>query len=58
MNGISWREAFMIVGALCALAGLVTRELHNDVRGLGLALIVVGCLMIVAGPVGSMLGFW
>lgn len=55
---VSWREALIIVGALCALAGLVIREIHTDVRGLGLALFLVGCAMIVAGPLGSILGWW
>ena len=58
MNGVSWREALIAVGILCAVAGLVVRELHTDVRGFGLALFVVGCMMFIMGPVGSILGWW
>ena len=58
MNGVSWREALIAVGILCAVAGLVVRELHTDVKGLGMALFVVGVAMFILGPVGSILGWW
>jgi hypothetical protein len=58
MNGVSWREAFVLVGVVCVIAGLLLRNLHSDVRGLGLALIIVGVMLFVAGPVGTMLGYW
>lgn len=58
MNGVSWREAFIIVGALCAVIGVILRETHTDVRGLGLAMVIVGCALFVAGPIGSLLGWW
>ncbi|NWG70564.1 MAG: hypothetical protein HXY23_03015 [Parvularculaceae bacterium] len=58
IEGVSWREAFMAVGMLCAVAGLVIRELHSDVKGLGFALFFVGAAMFILGPVGSMLGWW
>ena len=58
IEGVSWREALIAVGIVCAVAGLVIRELHSDVRGLGLALFVVGAMMLVMGPVGSILGWW
>jgi hypothetical protein len=58
MTEVSWREALIIVGALCAVLGVILREAHNDVRGLGLAMVVVGCALFVAGPVGSLFGWW
>lgn len=58
MNGVSWREALIIVGALCAVLGVLVRESHNDVRGLGLAMVIVGCMLFVAGPLGSLFGWW
>jgi type IV secretory pathway TrbD component len=58
IEGVSWREVFIAVGLLCAIAGLVIRELHQDVRGLGFALFIVGAMMFIMGPVGSILGWW
>lgn len=58
IEGVSWREALIVVGVICALAGLFLRNLHSDVRGLGSALVVVGVMMFIAGPLGSILGWW
>ncbi len=55
---VSWREAFLVVGVICAIAGIFIREMHSDVRGLGFALFVVGVMMMITGPMGSIWGWW
>lgn len=58
IHGVSWREAFIVVGALCAVAGILIRNSGETARGLGIALVVVGCCLFVLGPAGSILGWW
>ncbi|MCA8888748.1 MAG: hypothetical protein KDA46_07970 [Parvularculaceae bacterium] len=55
---LAFRDALVIIGALCVVAGMVVRQLTPAGRGLGMSLIVVGCMMVIAGPLGRTFGFW
>lgn len=52
------RDAVMAVGVICVLSGLVLRPRRGDTKGLSFALIVVGALMLVAGPAGRLAKVW
>jgi len=52
------REAIVVVGAACALIGLFLRQRNGDTKGLSMALVVVGLMLIVAGPLGRYWDFW
>lgn len=52
------QEAFLIVGVLCVVAGLVLRDRGATSRGLAMALIVVGAFCAILGPLGRRLGVW
>lgn len=55
---VTLKEALIIVGVLCVTAGLIARQLAGVNKGLGVALIIVGILMIVAWPLGHTVGLW
>ena len=54
---LTLKESLIIVGIACVAAGLLARERLSS-RGLGMALIVVGVMMIIAWPLGRMFGMW
>ncbi|MFZ5616132.1 MAG: hypothetical protein ACOZAA_02245 [Pseudomonadota bacterium] len=53
-----FRNAFIVIGFVCIFIGLITRETNPGNRGLGMALVVVGALMIVVSAVGRSFGLW
>lgn len=55
---VTFKEALIIVGVLCVAAGLIARQHAGANKGLGVALIIVGTLMIVAWPLGRMIDLW
>lgn len=55
---IEFRNAAIVVGFLCIFIGLATRESNAANRGLGMALIVVGAVMILIAMAGRYLGWW
>jgi hypothetical protein len=55
---LAFRDALIIIGALCVIAGMLLREQSPASRGLGMSLMVVGCMMIVAGPLGRAIDLW
>lgn len=55
---VTLKEALIIVGVLFVAAGLVARHAAGVNKGLGVAMIIVGILMIVAWPLGRMAGLW
>jgi len=53
-----FRNAFIVIGIVCALIGLAVRQAGETSRGLGMALVVVGAFMIVSATLGRALGWW
>lgn len=53
-----FRNAFIVIGFGCIFAGLLVRRTGATSRGLGMALIVVGAVMIVAATAGRIYGWW
>lgn len=52
------RNASIVVAFLCIVGGFLVRESSETNRGLGMALIVVGGVMIVTVIVGRYLHWW
>jgi len=55
---VTFREALIIVGVICVAFGMLARDAAGVNKGLGVALIVVGVMMIVAWPFGHMAHLW
>jgi len=55
---IALRDAIVAIGLLCCVAGIFVRENREAARGIGMATIVVGAMLVIAGPVGDALGWW
>ncbi|HNR75842.1 MAG TPA: hypothetical protein PKM48_01840 [Parvularculaceae bacterium] len=53
-----FRNAFIVIGFACIFVGLMVRESGVTSRGLGMALVVVGAVMIVAATIGRYIGWW
>lgn len=54
----TWKEAMLTVGLVCVAAGLILRQQRLELRGLGMALVAVGALMIAAWPAGRYFQIW
>lgn len=52
------QEALIAVGVFCIIAGLYFRDRGVSNRGFSMALIVVGALVAILGPLGRALGVW
>jgi uncharacterized membrane protein len=52
------RDALVAIGLLTAVAGMFVRENREASRGIGMAMIVVGAMLVLAGPVGHALHWW
>ncbi len=55
---IEFRNASIIVGFLCVFVGLIARESNEANRGLGMALVVVGVVMVLIAMAGRYFGWW
>lgn len=55
---IEFRNASIIVGFLCVFVGLIVRESNEANRGLGMALVVVGVVMVLIAMAGRYFGWW
>lgn len=55
---IGFRNAVIVVAFLCILGGLIMRETNETNRGLGMALVVVGAVMIALATAGRYFGWW
>jgi hypothetical protein len=55
---IGFRNAFIVIGFVCIFIGLIAREVNELHRGIGMALVVVGALMVVAATLGRLWHFW
>lgn len=55
---MSVHDSLILVGAASIAIGVVVREWREDARGLGMALIVVGGMLLASGPGGRLLGLW
>lgn len=55
---VSFKEALIIVGIVCVAFGMLAREAAGANKGLGVALIVVGVMMVAASPLGHMAHLW
>lgn len=53
-----FRNAFIVIGFVCMIVGLAVRETGDTGKGLGMALVVVGGVMIVIATLGRALGWW
>lgn len=53
-----FRNAFIVIGFVCIFVGLIVRQTGETGRGLGMAGVVVGALMILATTFGRALGWW
>lgn len=53
-----FRNAFIVIGFACIFGGLLVRRSGLTSRGLGMALIVVGAVMILAATAGRLYGWW
>ena len=53
-----FRTAFIVTAFLSIFIGLIMRETSPTNRGFGMALIVVGALMMVIAAAGRYLNWW
>lgn len=53
-----FRNAFIVIGFVCVFVGLFARQAGDTNRGLGMALVVVGIVMILLASAGRFFGWW
>lgn len=52
------KDSFILIGLVSILLGLLIRRAGGNYRGLGLAVALVGVILLVAPPVGRLAGWW
>lgn len=55
---MGWKEALILVGFICILAGLLIRPRGVTLKGFSVAMMTVGAMLIIAWPLGRFFGLW
>lgn len=55
---LAFRDSLFLIGAVCLIGGIIIRKTGGNGRGLGMAVALVGVLLLVLAPLGMVMSWW